>query len=136
MNPVEGRPRGWLVANYVAMAFGVTHALLDAFILSGSGIGVGLAVLLTVLIVSWWRAGLRALDWSTAASRLAISGIGVGSLFTFLNGLTILACLPPCGGSFGLADIVHVGCLLSPFVVVFLTRRFARDRGVRAGAVR
>jgi len=126
----------WLVANYVAMAFGVTHALLDAFVVIRSAISVGLAVVVTILVVSWWRAGLRALGRSTGA-QLAVAGVWVGAVFTFLNGLTILACLPPCGGSFGIADIVHIGSLISPFVAVFLTWQFVRHRAeppVRARA--
>jgi hypothetical protein len=114
------------VANYVAMAFGVTHALLDAFLIF-AGVGVGLAVVVTILVVSWWRAGLRALGRATG-SRLVIAGVWAGAVFTFLNGLTILACLPPCGGSFGIADIAHIGSLLSPFVAVFLTWQFVRHR--------
>jgi len=125
----------WLVANYVAMAFGVTHALLDSFLLIGTGIGVGLAVVGTVLILSWWRAGLRALGRSQTGSWLVIAGVWVGAVFTFLNGLTILACLPPCGGSFGIADVVHVGALVSPFVALFLTLRFVRSSARRPNAV-
>jgi len=73
------------------------------------------------------RPGLRALGRSTG-SLLVIAGVWAGAVFTFLNGLTILACLPPCGGSFGIADIAHIGSLLSPFVAVFLTWQFVRHR--------
>lgn len=119
------------------MAFGVTHAFLDAFTIVRSAIGVGLVVVVTIVVVTWWRAGLRALGRSPTGSRLATTGVWVGAVFTFLNGLTILACLPPCGGSFGIADLLHIGALLSPVIAVFVTWRFIQQRAaapVRARA--
>jgi hypothetical protein len=43
----------WLAFNVVAMVFGVTHALLDAFLVIPPGVGVALALMVTILIILW-----------------------------------------------------------------------------------
>ncbi len=128
-----GRPRNrllqwWLAWNLVAMVFGFTHALLDAFLVIPPGVGVALALTATILIVIWWSAGLVVLVRSSTRSRLAIAGVWVGAAFAFLNGLSIVACPPPCGGSFGIGDAVHIGSLLSSVVAALLTWRFLKHR--------
>jgi hypothetical protein len=117
----------WLALNVVAMVFGVTHALLDTFLVIPPGVGVALALMVTILIILWWSAGLVALIRSATRSPLAIAGVWVGALFAFLNGLSIVFCLPPCGGSFGIGDVVHIGSLLSSVVVALLNWRFLDD---------
>jgi len=131
-----GRPgnsgvQWWLVSNLVAMVFGVTHALLDAFFVIPPGIGVALAVTATALVITWWTTGLVVLVASANRRRLAIAGVWVGTVFVFLNGLSIVACPPPCGGSFGIGDVAHIGSLVSSMVVALLTLRFLRHRSVR-----
>jgi len=121
----------WLAANLVAMVFGVTHALLDAFFVIPPEIGVVLAVAVTTLVIIWWTTGLVLLVAPANRGRRALAGVWVGAVFVFLNGLSIVACPPPCGGSFGIGDVAHIGSLLSSVVVAVLTLRFMRS--VRPG---
>ncbi len=111
------------------MVFGFTHALLDAFLVIPSGIGVALVLIVTILIIVWWSAGIVAVIRSGTRSRLAIAGVWVGVVFAFLNGLSIVFCLPPCGGSLGIGDIVHIGSLVGSIAAALLTWRFLQFRG-------
>jgi len=124
----NGPREWWLVWNLVAMVVGDTHALLDAFLVIPPGVGVALALTATILITIWWSAGLVALVRSATRSHLAIAGVWVGAMFAFLNGLSIFFCPPPCGGSFGVGDVIHIGSLLSSVVAALLTWRFLQHR--------
>jgi len=110
------------------MIFGFSHALLDALLVIPPGVGVALALTATILIISWWGAGLVALVRSATRLRVAVAGVWVGAVFAFLNGLSIVFCPPPCGGSFGIGDVVHIGSLLGSVAAALLTWRFLQRR--------
>ena len=123
---------GWLWVNLAvaAMGFSLVHTLVDfAVIALGSRFGVFgvqqslLSVLIGVLY-SWWA-------WVFANAVGGVKSWLVGLMvFDILwvggNGLTILACPPPCSAVPVYADALHLGNLILAPLATYLAYRTIR----------
>ena len=119
---------GWLWVNLAALGFSLVHTLLDfALIAPGPRFGV-LQSLLSVLIgllYTWWAWVFAKAVGGTKSWLVGLMAFDV--LWVGGNGLTILACLPPCGSVPFFADALHVGNLiLAPLATYFAYRAMRR----------
>ena len=122
---------GWLWVNLAALGFSLVHTLLDfALIAPGPRFGV-LQSLLSVLIgllYTWWAWVFAKAVGGTKSWLVGLMAFDV--LWVGGNGLTILACLPPCGSVPFFADALHVGNLiLAPLATYFAYRAMRRISG-------
>jgi len=125
---------GWLWVNLAALGFSLVHTLLDfALITLGSGftLELGFSVqqsLLSVLIgllYTWWAWVFAKAVGGTKSWLVGLMAFDV--LWVGGNGLTILACLPPCGSVPLYADALHGGNLiLAPLATYFAYRAMRR----------
>ena len=107
----------WLAAHTLAFAFSLSHLMLDwgAGIIGGP-IGPTIApVQALVLVVGsalyalWAAALVVAGQGSRRAMAATLALCAVGALG---NGLSIVACPPPCGGAAPVGDVAHIGSLV------------------------
>jgi hypothetical protein len=107
----------WLPAHALAIAFSLAHLSLDwGAQLLGGPLGAAInPVQLVVLVIgsglySSWASALvlagQGRRWAMAAT-LPLCAIGALG-----NGLSIIACPPPCGGAAPAGDLSHVGSLV------------------------
>jgi hypothetical protein len=124
---------GWLWVNLAvaAMGFSLVHTLVDfAVIALGSRFGVfgvqqSLLSVLIGLLYTWWAWVFAKAVGGTKSWLVGLMVFDV--LWVGGNGLTILACLPPCGSVPFFADALHVGNLiLAPLATYFAYRAMRR----------
>jgi hypothetical protein len=124
---------GWLWVNLAvaAMGFSLVHTLVDfAVIALGSRFGVfgvqqSLLSVLIGLLYTWWAWVFAKAVGGTKSWLVGLMVFDV--LWVGGNGLTILACLPPCGSVPVYADALHVGNLiLAPLATYFAYRAMRR----------
>jgi hypothetical protein len=119
---------GWLWVNLTAMGFSLVHTLVDfALITLGSGFSVQQSLLsvLIGLLYTWWAWVFAKAVGGTKSWLVGLMAFDV--LWVGGNGLTILACLPPCGSVPFFADALHVGNLiLAPLATYFAYRAMRR----------
>jgi hypothetical protein len=107
----------WLPAHALAIAFSLSHLTLDwgAQIIGGPVGAVINPVQVLVLVIGsglyalWTSALVVAAQGSRPAMAATLLLCAVGALG---NGLSIVACPPPCGGAAPIGDIVHIGSLV------------------------
>ena len=113
----------WLPAHALAIVFSLGHVILDwDYSLFGppasalTGIQV-LVLMLDVAIYSLWASALvvasRGSRLGMAATMVVCAVGGLG------NGLSIVACPPPCSGAPPFGDIAHIGSLIFGAWAVF-----------------
>jgi hypothetical protein len=127
----------WVTVAVAAMGFSLVHTLVDfALITLGSGFTLesGFSVqqsLLSVLIgllYTWWAWVFAKAVGGTKSWLVGLMAFDV--LWVGGNGLTILACLPPCGSVPFFADALHVGNLiLAPLAAYYAYRAMRRISG-------
>lgn len=116
MNLSQSRPR-WLPVHTLAIGFSLSHLILDWHLdlfdpLVPTSLSVTQALVLVlgaVVYASWAAALVLASQGSqrgliTTLVLCAVGGLG--------NGLSIVACLPPCSGASPFGDISHIGSLI------------------------
>jgi hypothetical protein len=122
---------GWLWVNLAALGFSLVHTLVDfALITLGSGFSVQQSLLsvLIGLLYTWWAWVFAKAVGGTKSWLVGLMVFDV--LWVGGNGLTILACLPPCGSVPVYADALHVGNLiLAPLATYFAYRAMRRISG-------
>jgi hypothetical protein len=122
---------GWLWVNLAAMGFSLVHTLVDfALITLGSGFSVQQSLLsvLIGLLYTWWAWVFAKAVGGTKSWLVGLMAFDV--LWVGGNGLTILACLPPCGSVPFFADALHVGNLiLAPLAAYYAYRAMRRISG-------
>jgi hypothetical protein len=122
---------GWLWVNLAALGFSLVHTLVDfALITLGSGFSVQQSLLsvLIGLLYTWWAWVFAKAVGGTKSWLVGLMAFDV--LWVGGNGLTILACLPPCGSVPFFADALHVGNLiLAPLATYFAYRAMRRISG-------
>ena len=123
----------WVILAVAAMGFSLGHTVADLGIIFGSlssGFGAPqslLSVLIAVLY-SWWafafaKAFGGAKSWLVGLMVFDVLWVGG-------NGLTILACPPPCSAVPVYADTLHLGNLiLAPLATYFAYRAMRRISG-------
>ncbi len=122
---------GWLWVNLAAMGFSLVHTVADAAILFGSSspgseVPPSLLTVLIGLLYTWW-AWVFARAVGGANSGL-VGLMAFDILWVSLNGVSILACLPPCGSVPLYGDTIHLGTLiLSPLAAYFAYRAMRRS---------
>ena len=122
---------GWLWVNLAAMGFSLAHTVADAGILFGSSspgsdVPPSLLTVLIGLLYTWW-AWVFARAVGGAKSGL-VGLIAFDILWVVLNGVSILACLPPCGSVPLYGDTLHLGTLiLGPLAAYFAYRAMRRS---------
>jgi hypothetical protein len=135
----EGAPsRLWVVLAVAAMGFSLTHTLVDygIFIGSSSPFGVQqsvLSVLIGVLYTWWAWVFAKAVGGATSwlVGLMAFDLLWVGG-----NGLTVMACPPPCSALPVFADTLHLGNLiLAPLAAYVAYRAMRRKSGPGSGLV-
>jgi hypothetical protein len=123
----------WVILAVAAMGFSLVHTLVDFGIIFGSSssrIGVQqslLSVLIAVLYTWWAWAFAKAVGGAKSwlVGLMAFDVLWVGG-----NGLTILACPPPCSAVPVYADTLHLGNLiLAPLATYFAYRAMRRISG-------
>jgi len=125
----------WLPAHALAIAFSLSHLTLDwgAQIIGGPVGAVMNPVQVLVLVIGsglyalWASALVVAAQGSRPAMATTLPLCAVGALG---NGLSIVACPPPCGGAAPIGDIVHIGSLVFGVWAIFESWR-ALVLGVR-----
>ena len=130
---------GWLWVNLAAMGFSLVHTIADFGIILGSSpsLQVQQSVLTSVLTVligllyAWWAWVLVRAVGGTRSGLVGLMAFDV--LWVGANGVSILACLPPCGTALPFyADAVHLGTLiLGPLAAYFAYRAMRRSSSVR-----
>lgn len=125
---------GWLWVNLAAMGFSLMHTVVDAGLFvfgsssSSSEVQQSSLTVLIGLVYTWW-AWVFARAVGGANSGL-VGLVAFDVLWVGLNGLSIIYCLPPCGG-WGvplLADTIHLGSLiLGPLAAYFAYRAMRRS---------
>jgi hypothetical protein len=122
---------GWLWVNLAALGFSLVHTLVDfALITLGSGFSVQQSLLsvLIGLLYTWWAWVFAKAVGGTKSWLVGLMAFDV--LWVGGNGLTILACLPPCGSVPFFADALHVGNLiLAPLAAYYAYRAMRRISG-------
>jgi len=141
MTDVSLRPnRRWLPAHALAIAFSLSHLTLDW------GIGlfdgpIGPAITPVQTVVSVIGSALYAL-WASAlvvagqGSRRAMAAtLALCATGALGNGLSIIACPPPCGGAAPMGDLTHIGSLFfGVWALCESWRELARPSARRAPA--
>ena len=117
----------WL--NATAMAFSITHLLLDLIVfgaplIQAPWLEAGIVSLVAV-IYGWWASSMAAISRTMQPSVMSLLGLGIGLLFCLLNGATVVFCPPPCGG-FVYADVSHIGNLIFGGAAAYATWRVIR----------
>ena len=130
---------GWLWVNLAAMGFSLVHTIADYGIILGfsPSLQVDQSVLTSVLTVliglvyTWWAWVLVRAVGGTRSGLVGLMAFDV--LWVGLNGVTILACLPPCGTALPFyADAIHLGTLiLGPLAAYLAYRAMRRSSSVR-----
>lgn len=113
---IQTRPR-WLPLHTLAIGFSLSHLILDWHLnlfgpltpTSLSGVQAFVLVIGAVVYASWAASLALASQGSrrgliTTLILCAVGGLG--------NGLSIVACLPPCSGASPFGDISHIGSLV------------------------
>ena len=111
----QSRPR-WLPVHTLAIGFSLSHFILDWHLdlfgppvpTSLSGTQAFVLVLGAVVYASWAAALALASQGSRRGLMTTLVLCAVGGLG---NGLSIVACLPPCSGASPFGDISHIGSL-------------------------
>ena len=122
----------WVLLAVAAMGFSLVHTVIDFGIFLGSSSRFGvqqsvLSVLIGVLY-SWW-AWVFALAVEGAKSWL-VGLMAFDLLWVGGNGLTIMACPPPCSALPVFADALHLGnLLLAPLATYVAYRALRRMSG-------
>jgi hypothetical protein len=105
--------RRWLLAHTLAIAFSLSHVMLDMWVgVLGSptdSLSASQALILlisTVQYAMWAYTLVLASHGSRSALKATLGLAAVGSL----NGFTIVFCLPPC--FFPIGDLSHIGSLV------------------------
>ena len=127
----------WVLLALAAMGFSLTHTVVDFGILFGSSaspLGVQQSVQQSVLsgligvLYTWWawvfaKAVGGATSWLVGL--MAFDVLWVGG-----NGLTVMACPPPCSALPVYADTLHLGnLLLAPLATYVAYRAMSRMSG-------
>lgn len=121
---------GWLWANLAAMGFSLMHTIADFGVILGfsPSLGVQQSVLTNVLTVligllyTWWAWVFVRAAGGTRSGLVGLMAFDV--LWVALNGVTILACLPPCGTALPFyGDAIHVGTLILGPLAAYLAYR-------------
>ena len=129
----------WVLLALAAMGFSLVHTVVDFGILLGpstSGLGVQqsvLSVLIGVLYTWWAWVFAKAVGGATSwlVGLMAFEFLWVGG-----NGLTVMACPPPCSALPLFADTLHLGNLiLAPLAAYFAYRAMSRMPGPGSGLV-
>ncbi|MCW5852690.1 MAG: hypothetical protein KIT87_21650 [Anaerolineae bacterium] len=114
MNQPALRSRG-LTVHTLAIAFSLAHMVMDwwagllgPFALPVPVGQVGVLVLSAGMYALW----ARALVLGSLGSRSSLVSTMLLSALASLNGFSIVACLPPCGGAYSVADLAHIGSLV------------------------
>ena len=122
----------WVLLAVAAMGFSLTHTVVDfgIFIGSSSPFGVQqsvLSVLIGVLYTWWAWVFAQAVGGATSwlVGLMAFDLLWVGG-----NGLTVMACPPPCSALPVFADTLHLGNLiLAPLATYVAYRAMRRMSG-------
>jgi hypothetical protein len=122
----------WVLLAVAAMGFSLVHTLIDfgIFIGSSSPFGVQqsvLSVLIGVLYTWWAWVFAQAVGGATSwlVGLMAFDLLWVGG-----NGLTVMACPPPCSALPVFADTLHLGNLiLAPLATYVAYRAMRRMSG-------
>ena len=109
--------RRWLPAHALAIAFSLAHLCLDWGVqVIGGPIGAVITpaqalvlVIGSALYALWASALVVAGQGSRRAMAATLPLCAIGALG---NGLSIVACPPPCGGAAPMGDLAHVGSLV------------------------
>ena len=110
----------WVILAVAAMGFSLVHTLVDFGIILGSssspfGVQQSLLSLLIGVLYTWWA-------WVFAKA--------VGGAKSWLVGLTIIYCPPPCSSLPVYADTLHLGNLIiAPLATYFAYRAIRRISG-------
>jgi hypothetical protein len=116
INTARQKSRRWLTVHTLAIGFSLSHLFLDwQFNLFGSSTNslstVQALVLVTgAAVYALWAAALALAGQGSRRGMIAtLVFSGLGGLG---NGLSIVACPPPCSGAFPFGDISHIGSLV------------------------
>lgn len=112
----QTRPR-WLPAHTLAIGFSLSHLILDWHLdlfgslnpTSLSAVQAFVLVMGAVVYASWAAALVLASQGSQRGLMTTLVLCAVGGLG---NGLSIVACPPPCSGASPFGDISHIGSLI------------------------
>ena len=129
----------WLTVHTLAIAFSLAHLIMDwwagllgPFALPVPNGQMGVLTLSAGIYALW----ARALVLGSLGSRSSLVSTMLLAAVASLNGFSIVACLPPCGGAYSIADLAHIGslvfCLWAAFESwqVFRQLRRSSDRQV------
>lgn len=126
--PVAAPGRLWVVLAVAAMGFSLVHTVIDFGIFLGSSLGFGVwqSVLSGMIgvLYSWW-AWVFAQAVSGARSWL-VGLMAFDLLWVGGNGLTIMACPPPCSALPIYADTIHLGNLILAPLAAYVAYRAMR----------
>jgi hypothetical protein len=106
----------WLLANTLAIGFSLSHLILDwhldLFGPATTYLSTAQALILVIgsAVYALWAYALALAN--RGSRRAMIATIGLCALGGLGNGLSIIACLPPCAGAFPFGDISHIGSLV------------------------
>jgi hypothetical protein len=119
----------WVLLAVSAMGFSLTHTVVDFGIFIGSsssGLGVQQSVLsgLIGVLYTWWawvfaQAVGGATSWLVGLMAFDVPWVGG-------NGLTVMACPPPCSALPVYADTLHLGTLLLAPLATYVAYRAMR----------
>jgi hypothetical protein len=131
--PVDAAGRLWILLAVVAMGFSLVHTLIDFGIFVGpssSSFGVRqsvLSVLIGVLYTWWAWVFAQAVGGATSwlVGLMAFDILWVGG-----NGLTVMACPPPCSALPVYADTLHLGNLILAPLAAYVAYRAMRRSSV------
>jgi hypothetical protein len=137
--PVVGPGWLWVLLAVAAMGVSLAHTLVDYGIITGSSLsplGVPQSVLSVLIgvLYAWWawvfaQAVGGAKSWLVGLMVFDVLWVGG-------NGLTIMACPPPCSGLPVYADMLHLGNLiLAPLATYFAFTAMSRMSGPGSGLV-
>ena len=122
----------WVLLAVAAMGFSLVHTVVDFGIFVGSSSHFGvqqsvLSVLIGVLYTWWAWVFAQAVGGATSwlVGLMAFDVLWVGG-----NGLTVMACPPPCSALPVYADTLHLGnLLLAPLATYVAYRAMSRMSG-------
>src|SRR5215211_6246084 len=118
----------WVTLAVAAMGFSLVHTLVDFALIaleSRFSVQQSLLSVLIGLLYTWWAWVFAKAVGGTKSWLVGLMVFDV--LWVGGNGLTILACLPPCGSVPVYADALHVGNLiLAPLATYFAYRAMRR----------
>jgi hypothetical protein len=131
--PVDAAGRLWILLAVVAMGFSLVHTLIDFGIFVGpssSSFGVRQSVLSVLIgvLYTWWAWILaQAVGGATSwlVGLMAFDILWVGG-----NGLTVMACPPPCSALPVYADTLHLGNLILAPLAAYVAYRAMRRSSV------